>query len=105
MSLPGSIAVFLGPSLPQTRARSILEAAYYPPARKGDIYRVMTSGVDTILLIDGLFHNTPSVWQRELLDAVEEGFSVFGASSMGALRAAELHTFGMKGHGVVFDWY
>lgn len=105
MNLQGSVAVFLGPSLRQRRARAILEAAYYPPARKGDVYRVMTSGVDTIVLIDGVFHNTPSVWQRELLDAVEEGFAVYGASSMGALRAAELGAYGMEGHGVVFEWY
>lgn len=101
----GSVAVFLGPSLARGWARAILEADYYPPARKGDVYRVMTSGVDTIVLIDGVFHNTPSVWQRELLDAVEEGFSVYGASSMGALRAAELRAYGMQGHGVVFEWY
>lgn len=97
--------MFLGPSLSLSRAREILEADYHPPARKGDIYRVMTSGVDTIVLIDGVFHNTPSVWQRELLDAVEEGFAVYGASSMGALRAAELSAYGMEGHGVVFGWY
>jgi hypothetical protein len=105
MSAQDSVAVFLGPTLPRSRAREILEATYYPPARKGDIYRVMTSGVETIVLIDGVFHNTPSVWQRELLDAIEEGFSVFGASSMGALRAAELHPLGMIGYGVVFEWY
>ena len=105
MSRHDSVAVFLGPSLPQSQARKILEASYYPPARKGDVYRVMASGVETIVLIDGVFHNTPSVWQRELLDAIEEDFLVFGASSMGALRAAELCTLGMTGHGVVFEWY
>lgn len=105
MKSPPSLAVFLGPSLPVDRARKILEACYLPPARRGDIYRVMTSGVKTIVLIDGVFHNTPSVWQRELLDAIEEGIQVFGASSMGALRAAELHRLGMQGFGVVFEWY
>ncbi len=99
------MAVFLGPSLAVNSAREILEARYLPPARRGDIYRVMTSGVDTIVLIDGVFHNTPSVWQRELLDAIEDGIQVIGASSMGALRAAELHQLGMQGFGVVFEWY
>ena len=28
-----------------------------------------------------------------------------GAASMGALRAAELHGFGMVGHGRIFEWY
>lgn len=100
-----SIAVFLGPSLLQTKARDLLDAVYYPPARRGDIYRIMSLGVKTIILIDGVFHSTPSVWQRELFDAMEQGIQVFGASSMGALRAAELHDFGMVGYGTIFEWY
>ncbi|MDJ0531127.1 MAG: TfuA-like protein [Xenococcaceae cyanobacterium MO_207.B15] len=100
-----SIAVFLGPSLPQTQARALLNAVYYPPACRGDIYRIMSLGVETIILIDGVFHSTPSVWQRELFDAIEQGIQVLGASSMGALRAAELHEFGMVGYGTIFEWY
>ncbi|VEP18549.1 conserved hypothetical protein [Hyella patelloides LEGE 07179] len=100
-----SIAVFLGPSLPQTQARALLDAVYYPPARKGDIYRITTLGVKTIVLIDGVFHSTPSVWQREIFDAMAQGIQVLGASSMGALRAAELHNFGMVGYGTIFEWY
>src|SRR5262249_7342489 len=50
-------------------------------------------------------HNTPSVWQRELLEAIEQGIRVLGASSMGALRAAELYEYGMSGHGTIFEWY
>jgi hypothetical protein len=99
------IVVFLGPSLPVERARGILRADYRPEARKGDIYRLLTSGAKTIVLIDGIFHSGPSVWQREILAALDEGMEVFGASSMGALRAAELHRFGMVGHGTVFEWY
>ncbi|MDY7230452.1 TfuA-like protein [Hyalangium rubrum] len=100
-----SVIVFLGPSLSQERARAILDAEYRPPARKGDIYRVLASGVKTIVLIDGIFHSGPSIWQRELLAALDEGIEVFGASSMGALRAAELHSFGMVGYGTIFEWY
>jgi hypothetical protein len=99
------IAVFLGPSLPRDQADALLAADYYPPARKGDIYRILPSAVKTILLIDGVFHSTPSVWHREILDAIEEGIQVIGASSMGALRAAELHSFGMLGYGKIFEWY
>lgn len=99
------IAVFLGPTLGVEQACALLDADYYPPARKGDVYRIIASGVKTIILIDGVFHSTPSVWQRELLDAMEDGIQVLGASSMGALRAAELHQFGMIGYGVIFKWY
>jgi len=102
---PHSIAVFLGPSLGLKQARELLTADYFPPARKGDIYRIMASGVKTIVLVDGVFHNTPSVWPREIVDALEEDIQVIGAASMGALRAAELHQFGMVGHGTVFEWY
>jgi hypothetical protein len=98
------IAVFLGPSLPVEQARATLDARYYPPARMGDIYRILDD-VRAIVLIDGVFHSVPSVWQREILDAMAEGMPVYGASSMGALRAAELHTYGMVGVGTVFGWY
>jgi hypothetical protein len=100
-----SIAVFLGPSLPYTEAKKILAADYFPPASRGDIYRIIASGVRTIVLIDGIFHSTRSVWQREILDALGAGIEVLGASSMGALRAAELHALGMVGHGTIFEWY
>jgi hypothetical protein len=99
------IVVFLGPSLPADEASALLDAEYRPPARQGDVYRVLAAGVDTIVLIDGVFHNTPSVWQRELLDALEDGITVVGGASMGAIRAAELESFGMQGSGTVFRWY
>jgi hypothetical protein len=99
------IAVFLGPTLPRNQASALLTADYHPPARKGDIYRLIPSGVKTIVLIDGVFHSTPSVWQREIMEALAEGIQVIGASSMGALRAAELHRFGAIGCGTIFAWY
>ena len=34
---------------------------------------------------------------------MSEGVPVFGAASMGALRAAELHEFGMRGIGRIFE--
>ena len=97
--------VFLGPTLPQPKAAALLPASVWPPARRGDIYRVLAEGYTTIVLIDGEFHGSPSVWQREIADALAEGAVVHGASSMGAIRAAELHSFGMIGHGKIFEWY
>ncbi|MEM7129236.1 MAG: TfuA-like protein [Chloroflexota bacterium] len=98
-------AVFLGPSFDSTHASQLLAANYYPPARMGDIYRLLGSGVRIIVLIDGVFHGEASVWQREIVEALTNNIQVIGASSMGALRAAELHTFGMIGHGTIFEWY
>lgn len=97
--------VFLGPSLPRGEAQTILDATYRPPVRKGDIYALLTSGVRRVVVIDGIFHSGPSVWHRELLAAIDEGIEVLGAGSMGALRAAELHPFGMIGVGTVFEWF
>src|SRR5208337_4709253 len=42
---------------------------------------------------------------REILWALSEGTHVFGAASMGALRAAELAPFGMRGVGAIFAAY
>jgi len=97
--------VFLGPSLPRDEARQLLPADYRPPARRGDVYACFGTGLRRVLLIDGLFHGAPSVWQRELLAALDEGIEVLGASSMGALRAVELERYGMVGWGTVFAWY
>jgi hypothetical protein len=106
MTTPGRrIIVFLGPSLRATEAGALVDAEYHPPAGQGDVYRVLAAGVDMIVLIDGVFHSTPSVWQRELLDALEDGITVLGGASMGAIRAAELEPFGMQGSGTVFRWY
>jgi len=71
----------------------------------GDIYRLLGTNVQIIALIDGVFHSEQSVWHRELLEAVDAGIRVIGASSMGALRAVELNGLGVEGHGTVFDWY
>lgn len=99
------VAVFLGPTLPRPDAEIILPANYYPPVRMGDIYRLIGTGVETIVVIDGVFNSVTPVWQRELLEALEQGIRVIGASSMGALRAAELHPYGMEGIGQIFSWY
>jgi hypothetical protein len=99
------VVVFLGPTMPAPQAAASLEAEYRPPARRGDVHRALRDRFTTILLIDGEFHGCPSVWQREILDALGEGAAVHGASSMGALRAAELHGLGMVGHGRIFEWY
>jgi hypothetical protein len=99
------IAVFLGPSLPRARAEEILPANYYPPARMGDFYRLLGTGVSLIVLIDGVFHGHAPVWQREILEALRNGIAVIGAASMGALRAAELDQCGMTGCGTIYEWY
>lgn len=84
------VIVFLGPSLPRDEARSLLDADYRPPARQGDVFRALEARPRAIVLIDGVFESVPSVWHHELVAAHAAGVALFGASSMGALRAAEL---------------
>jgi len=97
--------VFLGPSLPIDEARKILPAVYMEPARCGDVLRARCLAPRVIAIIDGVFAHAPSIWHKEILLALEDGISVFGASSMGALRAAELEPFGMVGIGRIFEAY
>lgn len=96
--------VFVGPSLSVKEARSILpHAIYLPPARQADLVSaVITHAPDAVGLIDGEFGDVPSVWHKEVLFALQRGVRMYGAASMGALRAAELAPFGMIGVGDVF---
>jgi hypothetical protein len=97
--------VFLGPTLPRRAARAALDAEYRPPVGHGDVWRALEARPRVIGVIDGLFEHVPAVWHKELLEAMAAGVHVFGASSMGALRAAELHPFGMRGVGRIFEAY
>ncbi len=97
--------VFLGPTLRVNDARKILDATYLPPVSLGDIARLMKKEPTVIAIIDGLFEGVPTVWHKEILFALYHGVRVFGSSSIGALRAAELHTFGMEGVGKIFERY
>jgi hypothetical protein len=99
-----TIVVFAGPSL--DRADSAVPGlTYLPPAAEGDIYRAARQGPRAIALIDGYFEAQPAVWHKEILWAMSEGIHVFGAASMGALRASELWSFGMVGAGVIYRAY
>src|SRR5262245_46471096 len=104
--MPRPIAVFLGPTLAPDVAAKHLDACYLPPAEQGAIFdaakRLNPRG---IALIDGAFAKVPAVRHKEILWAISRGIPVFGAASMGALRAAELHAYGMRGHGLIYRWY
>jgi hypothetical protein len=99
------IVVFLGPSMPVDEARRMLPARYFGPAGCGDVLRARRLRPRAIAIVDGLFARTAAIWHKEILLALEDGISVFGAASMGALRAAELVPFGMVGIGRIFEAY
>jgi len=102
-----SVVVFCGPSLDQSRARTLLPAGarVVGPAACGDVLRATWEKPQAIVLIDGYFEHTRAVWHKELLWALSRGIRVYGGSSMGALRAVELTPFGMIGVGKVFEQF
>jgi len=93
------VCVFVGP----TRLKKVPRRVHvFAPAALGSVFRAIDEGYELICLIDGYFGNTPSVWHKEILFALKCGVTVCGSSSIGALRAAELHSFGMLGFGWVY---
>lgn len=101
------IVIFLGPSLSLAEGKKILpQAIFEPPAQQSDILSVLHNHrPDIIGLIDGVFEQSLSVWHKEILYALDRGIRIYGASSMGALRAAECAEFGMIGVGQVFQMF
>jgi len=99
--------IFLGPSLPLEQAKTILPDAFYlPPIQCGDLLNCFQYQPQRIGIIDGYFEHCATVWHKEILLALDRGITVYGAASMGALRAAELTEFGMIGVGHIFkDFY
>jgi len=59
-------------------------------------------GYGTIVLIDGYIVTRYSPSPQEVSDVLSAGAAVFGAASVGALRAVELRTLGMVGVGWVY---
>ncbi len=98
-----SLFVFLGPTIPVVEAQRLCPAEYLPPVTMGDVYTLMKRRPTTIAIIDGTFQNAPAVWHKEILFALTQGVRVIGSSSMGALRAAELASFGMEGIGAIYE--
>jgi len=97
--------IFAGPSLPPSSAPANAELEWRPPVCQGDLYQAALSRPVFIGLIDGYFELVPTVWHKEILWAMAQGIHVYGAGSIGALRAAELADFGMKGIGHIFQQF
>jgi hypothetical protein len=95
--------VFVGPTLAGTKLDGRVKR--FGPAQLGSIYLAARSGYKVIGLVDGVFGNVPNVWHKEILYALDYGCVVCGSSSIGALRAAELHAYGMHGIGLCYRLY
>ena len=99
------IIVYLGLSIQEDEAKTILDADYRSPVKRGDILKAISEKPDVIGIIDGVFHHSPAVAHKEIMKALDKGITVVGGSSMGALRASELDDLGMVGIGYVYKAY
>lgn len=96
------ILLFAGPSLSGTTRPIPPGVELRPPARAGDVAAAIPARPRAMAIVDGVFAIAPAVWHKEILDALAQGIPVLGAASLGALRAAELHMFGMEGVGEIY---
>lgn len=97
------LAVFCGPSLPLSDRPIVDGVTYLPPAARGDVERAAEEH-DAVLLIDGVFHHDLAPTPKECYAATLRA-RMYGASSMGALRAAECWPFGFTPLGAIARWY
>ncbi len=96
------VYVYTGPTLRAAEVERVLpDSIVRPPVQRGDVLRAVGAGATAIAIIDGYFEVVPSVWHKEIVEALARGVAVYGASSMGAIRAAELGPLGMVGVGAV----
>ncbi len=94
--------VFLGPSLPLERAKEVLpDADFRPPIKRGDLTAVPPGSI--VGIIDGVFAQSLAISPGEIRDAIDSGVQVYGAASMGALRAAEVPA--VFGVGRIYEMY
>lgn len=97
--------LFAGPSLHGIDSQLLCSGGLVlrPPIKRGDIERLMVySPPSNLAIVDGVFHAHPAVGHAEILDAMNAGWRIWGLSSMGAIRACEMNTLGMKGFGEVY---
>jgi hypothetical protein len=97
---------FAGPSLYGVAVDKLPNELWLPPAKQGDVVQAIVAiRPRQVVLIDGVFHQSMSVWHKEIGYALMRGVAVIGAASMGALRAAEMHRYGVVGVGKIFEMY
>ena len=97
------VHAFVGPSLKPGQRPAERSIVWLPPVSQGDLLPLLDDpSVGVIAIVDGYFESVPAVLHKEILLAIERGVHVVGGGSMGALRAAELHPFGMIGVGRIF---
>lgn len=103
-----TIYLFAGPTLARLGARGrelVAGMEVRPPIGRGDVRALVArERPGTIVISDGLFHmGRLAVGHAEIREALHASWRVWGVSSMGAIRAAEMESLGMRGFGQVFE--
>lgn len=92
---------FVGPSLGRYSTSPGIDLL--PPATRGALTAAVTAGYTRIGFIDGAIENGSALPLREIRETLATpDVEVLGAASMGAIRAVELESAGMRGVGRVF---
>jgi hypothetical protein len=109
-----TVTVFAGPSLRPADLTHLHRLAedrdqaldLRPPVRRHDLVSLIgTEPTRGIVMLDGEFGQSLAVSVTEVRALLFAGHHLTGASSMGALRAAECRTIGMTGSGWVYERY
>lgn len=97
------LIVFAAPSI-RGLENLLISAEVRPPVQRGDLDELREHlPPGRVLIADGLFGASMAVTLTECRRLLEAGWELFGCSSMGALRAAELYSVGMQGLGRIYD--
>lgn len=95
--------VFAGPSLPLSVRPDSDAVLWRPPASRGDLDQLNLAPAVAVVLVDGYLVRQHPPSPTEVSALISRGHEVWGCSSLGALRAAELRHHGMHGYGWVFE--
>ncbi len=101
------LVIFAGPTLAGSgRARAMArQHRLRPPVKRHDVAKLVEAADEpgVMAIVDGVFHDKLAVGHAEIREAMERGWTVWGLSSMGAIRAREMAALGMRGFGRVFE--
>lgn len=99
------IKVYAQLSIEEKQIRQYIKNAFVSgPIKRGDLYQDIDQKFNIVAIVDGRFDQALAVSPSEILDGIRSGLRIYGSSSMGAIRAAELHSFGMIGVGEIYNY-
>jgi len=103
-----SCFIFAGPSLygAAIAEQACASITWLPPVKRGDVQHLVAEQEPChIAIVDGLFHQQLAVGHIELRNAVRSGWTIWGLSSMGAIRAYEMRGLGVRPFGRVYSYF